>query len=735
MGTAKKEITVGVLIDSVDSYFNHRAISDILFAAEDQGIQLVFFFGGYLEKGKTSGSISYAFTLPNSAYLDALIVFPHSIAPYSPESATRLIVEQYPDIPVYSFFFPLKNVYSVWSPETDAIKTMIDHLVLDHAYTRFSLLKGPDSPESLSCLRSNLIASELAKHGITIPEELSFCGNFTYESGKKTAEALLTKPIDSPHVLVCLNDQMAIGAATEFRNKGIAVPSDIAIVGFDDVTENSLLPFTFTSINYPVWSMLSLLLERIKSDFSGETRYSPDWIEKPATFMQRESCGCRSPVEVRPGNLRELSSPGERRDSSTQLKKSALVRKNLEDIIEMSVATADTSAFIDFIHHTLTNLSRSGDLTNSFIDTFSTQWTISLLKHKDFQTQVFINTLFVDAFRLLIQTKMNTFLVTNGRNMGALAFYRGCSEILAQKKGMHETLRGIGAYLPELGVERAQLVLLCPDNPNEGEIRLSFKAGEYSDIPEGDFTRFPVMELVHSGIPGFTEPVVVLPITLNNIVYGYLVLTIQDKQFEHFSLIQELTSSLVDSAMTNTELSDHIKKLTFKNDILSQLSVIDEFTGLYNRRALYVTGKSIFEEAQATGKTTCFIFLDMNDLKKINDTWGHKEGDKAILALSRILKKCFREQDIVVRYGGDEFVVLMVNITEEALKQSLSRIDSQIEAYNRESGHEWVLSACWGYVLTNPEEGQKSFDSVIEESDAKLYEQKRIRKGTRTNEQ
>ena len=153
------------------------------------------------------------------------------------------------------------------------------------------------------------------------------------------------------------------------------------------------------------------------------------------------------------------------------------------------------------------------------------------------------------------------------------------------------------------------------------------------------------------------------------------------------------------------------------NDTLSRISQVDEFTGLFNRRALYGRGKELFDRALAAGKSSCFIFVDMDGLKTINDSWGHKEGDTAIKSLADIFRRTFRENDLLVRYGGDEFVIIMADISRDALNGALQRVKDQLASFNEKKKHPWTLSASWGFVFNAPGERVKSFESIIEESD------------------
>lgn len=717
--------TVGVMIDSVDSFLNHRAISNFIDAAEERNFRTIFFFGGSLKKNLVSGRYSYAYSLPNESQLDALVVLPHSIAPFNPESTVKQLLRTLPDIPVYSLCAPLQGIWSIYTDDAESIDLMVSHLIEEHHYKRFAILSGPDAAESVSRYRKKNIDAVLARHNLAISPEYIYPGSFTVNDGKKAAIQILTSKLDPPEVVICFNDQMAMGLIKELKKNNIAVPEDIAVVGFDDVEENTTFDSSFTTINFPIWEMITILTDTIASDLAGMTTYSRNHIIRTSQFMHRESCGCTSWFEKKT-KLDEVFTPLEnKRSSHGNLKKIASMRHSLEKVIEDCLQTGDNSLFHDFMNSIITSLYRSGDMANSFIDIFSTQWTLTLLKNPDLNNQVLINSLFIDAFRLLLQTKDNAFTRLRKNDLGSLQFYQGCNTLLSQKLSLMEAIHAIGDNIPPLGISRFILVFLSPEDPNYGEIRLSFKETSFLHIPESDFEVFKTSQIIPQEITNERNPLAILPVAYNNSVYGYLILTISDKQFRQFGIIQDMVSRIIYSAMTNDLLSFHIQNLTQKNTALSQLSLIDQPTGLFNRRALHITGKALYKQSKEAGYTSCFIFLDMDGLKKINDTWGHKDGDQAILSLSTILKNSFRDNDLVVRYGGDEFVVLMTNITEHVFQRALNRITTQINTFNATGKFKWTLSVSWGYVFIHPEDSEKSFENIIEESDAALYEEKR----------
>lgn len=720
--------TVGVLIDSVNGFFNNGVIACLIAAADEHDIHLVFYFGGYIEKDKDCGSSSYAYTLPDPSVLDALIVFPHNISPFSPETVRQTILAYCTEIPVYSFFGALPETFSVAPDERPAIEELIRHLMEKHPNRKIAILSGPDAPKSVSRKRVETIRALLDENGFPLDPDSVIAGDFTFESGKQAVQRLLSGHGVMPEILLCLNDEMAIGAMREFLNNGISVPEDIAITGFDDIEEGSALPSHLSSVSFPTWEMTSALVARVASDLSGTTTYAPETLRFNCKFVQRESCGCTSRFTVNSPGPETPSAMNRGAAPRENTRKINALRHSLGDIIEECIASGNSNQFMAFVQQAVTELSRTGDIASSYIDLFSTQWTISALRHKEFNTQIFINSLFVDAFRFVLQIKSQRFANIHSNDLGTINFIQTCSALMTERLSVHETVKIIAANLPLLGIERCLMVFLSPNDPNIGELRLSYREGQQPEIPERDFLTFPISRLIPDGTDSIKMPIAILPLVHANTVYGFLAISMTSNRYEHFWRVQTLLSQIVDSAMASDLIENRIRTLTRTNDALSKLSIIDEFTGLYNRRALYATGRAMYEQARQRGDPCAFIFLDMDGLKLINDTFGHKEGDEAILALSTILKGCFRENDLVVRYGGDEFVVLMVNIRESSLKGAFARITEQLKAFNGSAIHPWTLSASWGQVFIEHADAERTFESIIEESDAKLYEEKRKKK-------
>lgn len=154
----------------------------------------------------------------------------------------------------------------------------------------------------------------------------------------------------------------------------------------------------------------------------------------------------------------------------------------------------------------------------------------------------------------------------------------------------------------------------------------------------------------------------------------------------------------------------------------------DELTGLYNRRGFMHLAAQQVKLARRMDSYLLLIFIDMDDLKKINDHYGHSEGDKALEAVATLLQATFRESDIVGRMGGDEFAVLAINVQESSDRVIAARMQKSLMAFNQINQKEYELSFSWGMIYYDPRENT-SLENLLMKADALMYENKRRKKG------
>ncbi|WP_432402668.1 diguanylate cyclase [Wukongibacter sp. M2B1] len=157
---------------------------------------------------------------------------------------------------------------------------------------------------------------------------------------------------------------------------------------------------------------------------------------------------------------------------------------------------------------------------------------------------------------------------------------------------------------------------------------------------------------------------------------------------------------------------------------LRSMALIDQLTSLYNRRGFLNLANHHIKLAKRKKRNLLFLFCDLDNFKYINDNYGHLEGDKVLKDTSSILKETFRESDIIARFGGDEFVVLAIDVNEEDEKIIIERLKRNIINYNVEKKIDYSLSISMGSAFYEPSD-ITDIDEILNKVDQLMYEEKK----------
>jgi two-component system, cell cycle response regulator len=156
---------------------------------------------------------------------------------------------------------------------------------------------------------------------------------------------------------------------------------------------------------------------------------------------------------------------------------------------------------------------------------------------------------------------------------------------------------------------------------------------------------------------------------------------------------------------------------------LRELSLRDELTGLHNRRGFMTLAEQHRRLALRTRQEFVLLYLDMDGLKYINDTFGHAQGDQALQAVALSLEKTFRESDILARHGGDEFIILLTEVNLTSANPMIARLMENLRQANSAMANRYTLSLSIGLAQFNPN-NQATISELVEQADAAMYAQK-----------
>ncbi len=158
-----------------------------------------------------------------------------------------------------------------------------------------------------------------------------------------------------------------------------------------------------------------------------------------------------------------------------------------------------------------------------------------------------------------------------------------------------------------------------------------------------------------------------------------------------------------------------------------QLATLDELTMISNRRGFMALGQHTLNVCQRKSMPATLMVFDLNEFKEINDTYGHAEGDRALVTFAETMRLVFRDSDVFARTGGDEFVALLTDSDESTVSAVLDRFDSAIAEHNAMAKRGYDLKYSVGHV-TFPVVQIRLIEDLMDAADQKMYEVKKAGK-------
>ncbi len=218
--------------------------------------------------------------------------------------------------------------------------------------------------------------------------------------------------------------------------------------------------------------------------------------------------------------------------------------------------------------------------------------------------------------------------------------------------------------------------------------------------------------IAHLGVTHQT-PVIYLPLVIKDQPLGMMAIWGSDLRQDDVSAYAVFANQVA-VALENARLYSRIERL----------ATLDELTGLYNRRGFFLLAEQHLQVARRISSDVLLVFIDVDQLKRINDTFGHKEGDQALVQTAEALRATFRAADILARISGDEFAVLAYSTKNLGAEMLMERLAHEIDHINARNKHPFVLSLSAGYTAWSPL-NPISLDELLARADAQMYQVKR----------
>lgn len=302
--------TIGVFASQVGRAWGTEFLAGINAAAEEHDVNLVHFIGGKLAPILTDDQNKLSFGLYDLAkpgQLDGLLLTGDVAHGVSPEQL-KTFSEFYGSLPMVTQSVEIHGASMFIANNTEGMRAAVRHLIEEHSYKRIAFIRGIQGQVDAE-QRFQAYQDELKAHHLRFDESLVVDGDYTPESGRAAVRVLLEERKLRVQAIVAANDSMAFGALEALQQRGVRVPDDVAVTGFDDLREAQATGVPLTTVRQSFFTAGKHALESLLKRIQGET--VPDVTVTPTQLLIRWSCGCL-PENVRQAAVapREVAKTG-----------------------------------------------------------------------------------------------------------------------------------------------------------------------------------------------------------------------------------------------------------------------------------------------------------------------------------------------------------------------------------------------------------------------------------------
>ncbi len=748
-----KRLTIGFIIHRLDNDYAKLLLKGALYAAEELNANLAVFPGRSLDSQldnikytayEYQNNVIYSYASKDS--LDALVISAGTVGSFVSDDTMKEFIDGFDGLPVVTTENKIGE-YPCIRMSGSGIKDIINHLIKHHGKRNIAFVSGPKSNADAE-ERLNYYKEALEENCIAFDPSLVAYGKFSEYCSDLVGE-LLDENKGRIDAVCFANDMMCKGGYKAIEERGLVIGKDIAVTGYDDSEVASGLKPMLTTVRADaslvgynaVYEAVKLVTDGVCSD-----------LDLNSYPIYRQSCGC----EILPESSHDISSAeikvgiiaskiiDEYIYNSTLGQKMSSIVKNIRQyittLLNYAVSKEETYEAEDECKRIIEELTDIQTFDYVHADTLvsilnaAKDYAVSLSggnKDKIIKIQEIINyALSETADRVLNKhyAKVDDLTFTHFliNNITKDMTIHGSNEekcyfsIVNNLYRIHMASSYIYTYANPI-VHTAAMKWTLPEN-----IYLkSYHNGDKLAAITGEAQIMPCSQYFYNFFtPDRRRTAVISPLFLNEEQYGIIV---SELEFDYFPYIYSIIPQIC-AAIKLTKLVGQLERSLdaeqYRNSLLNRISMSDELTGIYNRRGFYEFANNLLKAPENEGKRAALIFGDLDNLKKINDTFGHDEGDYAIKTAASFMKSCFRQTDVVARIGGDEFAAFAVCEDRNIIASIPRRIKNMAALNNIRSTKPYNVTISVG-LFELICSSDKDVQSYMDKADTALYADKK----------
>jgi len=620
---------IAVFANGWSNEFLEKALSGIRTEAAKDGVD-IFVYMTYIfltDSAPQSMCQLNVFHLPDPEEYDGAIMFANTFnIPHEKERVCRLF--QSKGIPIISTEVQIPDMAFIGTDNYSGVSELATHLVEKHNVKKVVYVSGIAGNAECEIRRKAL---EDKLHGYGLEIEGTFTGNFSFYDASVNLDKWLNEGHEMPEAFVCANDFMAMGITDTLHKRGVRVPEDVIVTGFDGIRESrTYLPIIATvsrewdELGAQAYISLKKLMEKPDPSFS---------LMLPSKFIPSESCGCNpddSAIEFRNEKLR-----------------GSYFVKTTDDLLDICFQKMRIA------------VSKVEDKQ----------------KYHDVTNQVFEEVpLFDYDFSICIEQEVFNPDPDDGEGRRVRG-YSSVMDVINEKKN--------------------------------GKITKEIYSFDTKSVVPG-----------YRHIHGTSNMYIITPLNNNDLILGYIVLRNSIKPIGDLSFrkwVMNLNSMFV------TVRQYIISQIN--NRKLKEIYMTDFLTGMYNRTGCEKVIYSHIEEEKQKGNSLVLLFADIDNMKIVNDKYGHLNGDTAIKATADAMMRSLPNDWLFGRYGGDEFIAVGECKNERLVYELRDDLSKSIRKHISSFNLQFDMTVSVGFVIIRPEDSF-DIDDYIQCADDFMYEEK-----------
>jgi diguanylate cyclase (GGDEF)-like protein len=720
--------TIAILTNMIATPFSEG----IIFGASDYATlhhyNVLCFAGSEFNKPEpVNMSRDRIFDFVDPDHIDGLIIPMGALSRYISRQEQLAFLKRFDQIPVVTITSDIPGYINIGYNARQGIFELVNHLCDKHQVTRIAYA-ATTGRHRTSEIKKQFLIEAMQARGLQYNERFELSCELRRGTPVQGLEALFPEDRrEWPEAIIASADNQALSIVASLLRLGLKVPEDVIVTGSTGHVDSLFSDPPLTSIVEPTYELGWHAAERVIAAIEGKA--CQESLVLPTSLAVRRSCGCNPPGE---GNIdQQVSSP------LPYAYGRQLTLEQVHADLEQTLLNIPPEHWARISPATPIQLAKM-----LFEDLESNQQSrlIKLFQRKLESTlkseEVFIWGQLALCIHWSLMQRENSSQASHNIAASLFKVVQTCHE-KAGRYRRHEAKKYVG-IMREIGIqlnsefnldEICQLLSYglnindCYISLFEDEDWLSGPAKNVLTMQNG--LRLNVVdkpyrshELMPPEVQPYTETynLVLMPLSLKEDFFGICMMNIGERK----GVVYESLLTLLSSALKN---QIHVRDLKAQETRIRNLAYSDLLTNLPNRPKLNESLRETIENAQLTNTDFAVLFIDLDGFKLVNDSMGHSAGDLLLKDVAQLFARCMRENDIIGRFGGDEFVVI------------LPRIDSREDAatvakrmINALSNPIWIMdqpvfiTASIGIALY-PINGHNA-DSLLINADKAMYRSK-----------